>query len=96
MNLNTIVTKYLGPTNFSGTRIGVVGIGSDGYRERMVVSWDYSLNESENHARAAEAWHDQHCSDATQTYHAARSPKQSESGIWHFVPDLGSNNILVF
>ena len=98
MNLDTLVTKYLGATDHNGTRIKVVGISStgcasSGYRQNLTVSWDYALNESENHIAAAEAWHNKYYSHSEQTYHGARSPKLGEAGIWYFVPELLHNTV---
>lgn len=86
MNLDTLVTKYLGATDYKGTRIKAVGIASTGYRKSLTVSWDYALNERENHVAAAKAWHRKHCSEAEQNYSAARSPK--DAGVWNFVPEV--------
>lgn len=48
-----IVTKYVGPTNFRGSRIVVSAQAG-----RMIVPWDHSLDVDENHARAAQAFAD--------------------------------------
>ena len=87
MNLDTLITKYLGATDHNGTRIKATGIASTGYRQSLTVSWDYALDARENNIAAAEAWHNKYCSDAEQTYHAAQSPKRDEAGIWYFVPE---------
>lgn len=44
-----ILTRYLGPTNYRGSRIVV----TSGNGHRLVVSWDDALDVSENHAMAA-------------------------------------------
>jgi len=52
-----IRTRYIGPTNFRGSRIAVSDGGGFGWGpRRLVVGWDYALNPVENHAAAAEAW----------------------------------------
>ena len=43
-----IVTKYIGPTNYRGTRISVRCSAG-----RIIVPWDHSLGIVENHAAAA-------------------------------------------
>lgn len=48
-----IVTKYCGPTDTRGSRI--IAKAEAG---RMVVAWDYDLNEYANHAAAAKAFAD--------------------------------------
>lgn len=45
-----IVTKYLGPTNFRGSRVkATCDAGS------ITLGWDHSLNSEDNHTRAAQA-----------------------------------------
>ena len=46
-----ITTRYMGPTNFKGSRIVV----TSGNGHRMIVSWDHALDVGENHAAAAKA-----------------------------------------
>jgi len=46
--LQAIETKYLGPTNHRGSRVKASCEAG-----QTTVSWDYSLNVVENHARAA-------------------------------------------
>ena len=53
-----IVTKYIGPTNYRGSRIKAKAAAGT-----VTLSWDSSLNSDRNHAKAAEAlaakhgWH---------------------------------------
>lgn len=59
----TIVTKYLGPTNYRGSRVAaqVSDYGSDlelysrstGKPGRIVLNWDHALNPEDNHKAAA-------------------------------------------
>lgn len=48
-----ITTKYVGPTNLSGSRIIVSAQAG-----RMIVPWDHALDTDENHTRAAQAFAD--------------------------------------
>lgn len=48
--LQSIVTRYLGPTNTRGARIKAACNGGS-----IVLSWDYENNALENHRAAAEA-----------------------------------------
>jgi len=53
----SIKTKFIGPTDYRGSRISVTDDGRfDNKPRRLVVGWDYALNPSENHAAAASAW----------------------------------------
>jgi len=53
----SIKTRYLGPTNFVGSRISVTDDGAFGNkRRRLVIPYDHALNISENHAAAAGLW----------------------------------------
>jgi len=45
-----IETKYLGPTDFRGTRIKATAQAGS-----VTVSWDHALDVNDNHAKAAEA-----------------------------------------
>ncbi len=45
-----IVTKYLGPTNFRGSRVKASAQAGS-----VTVSWDDALDSDANHTRAAEA-----------------------------------------
>lgn len=45
-----IVTKYLGATNFRGSRVKATA-----YAGSVTVSWDDALDVQENHAKAAQA-----------------------------------------
>jgi len=47
-NMQTITTKYLGPTDTLGSRISATATGG----QRIVVSRDYGLNTYNNHAAA--------------------------------------------
>lgn len=49
-----IHTRYYGPTNTRGSRIGVTHNGG----KRIYVPWDYALNSEENHAQAVAAYLD--------------------------------------
>lgn len=46
-----IMTKYLGPTNFRGSR--VTAFTSDG--QRVTVGYDHSMSREDAHRKAAEA-----------------------------------------
>lgn len=48
-----IVTKFVGPTNFRGSRIVVSAQAG-----RMIVAWDHALNTDQNRDRAAQAFAD--------------------------------------
>tara|TARA_Y100000593_G_scaffold93647_1_gene189326 strand:- start:8839 stop:9096 length:258 start_codon:yes stop_codon:yes gene_type:complete len=48
--MQTITTKYLGPTNHRGTRIKATHTGES---ESVTVAYDYSLSNEENHKVAA-------------------------------------------
>ena len=54
-----ILTKFLGPTNFRGSRV----VAYTGTKLRLTVDWDHALDIDENHARAAKmladklGWH---------------------------------------
>jgi len=49
-----IRTRYLGPTNFKGSRVAV----DDGDGNRAFYSWQPELNSEDNHKRAAEIFAD--------------------------------------
>jgi hypothetical protein len=50
-----IVTKYLGPTNFHGSRVkATANAGS------MIFSWDHALTAAENHRLAASKFADRY------------------------------------
>ncbi len=54
---SSIKTKYLGPTNYRGSRVSVTDDGGfDSNPRRLVVGWDYALDTTGNHAAAAAAW----------------------------------------
>lgn len=46
-----IITRYIGPTNFRGSRVKA----DAGDKRTITVSWDYGLNSDQNHAKACEA-----------------------------------------
>jgi hypothetical protein len=46
--IQTIVTKYLGPTNNRGARIV-----ARAYAKRIVIAWDHALDVADNHRMAA-------------------------------------------
>ena len=50
MALQSIVTRYLGPTNYRGSRVKATASAGS-----AVVSWDCSLSADANHKAAAEA-----------------------------------------
>ena len=54
--MQTIITKYLGPTNYKGSRIKAMqsAKGFNGERPQSIIrSRDYGLNDDENHAVVA-------------------------------------------
>ena len=55
--MQTIITKYLGPTNHRGSRIKARQSASyAGTPKSITVDWDYSLNTEHNHKAAAIAF----------------------------------------
>jgi|DEB0MinimDraft_6_1074348.scaffolds.fasta_scaffold03138_7 hypothetical protein len=56
--MQTITTKYLGPTNHRGSRVKAVCSAKS-----ITIDWNHSLNSDENHWNAAEqlirdlSWH---------------------------------------
>lgn len=46
-----IETKFIGPTNFRGSRISVRW--ADGNGDRKIYNWNYSIGSELNHERAA-------------------------------------------
>lgn len=48
--LQAIQTKYLGPTNNRGSRVKATAAAGS-----VTVSWDYALNQCDNHRAAAKA-----------------------------------------
>ena len=56
--MQSIVTKFIGPTNTRGSRVKALADAGS-----LTTSWDYSLNTDENHRAAAMAlvdkldWH---------------------------------------
>lgn len=50
--MQTIRTKWLGPTNYRGSRIKAISASG---HSTVVVSWDYALNIQANHNAAAKA-----------------------------------------
>ena len=54
--MDAITTKYLGPTNYRGARIVATrGDRHDLSYRRITINYDYALDESYNHLRAAES-----------------------------------------
>ena len=57
--MQTIITKYHGPTDRKVSRVSATSESG----ERVMLSWDYALNNDENHKAAARAlcdklgWH---------------------------------------
>ena len=52
-----IETKYLGPTDYRGSRIKArvaIGRPSDGHRETITIQYDYELNATDYHRKVAE------------------------------------------
>lgn len=49
-----ITTKYIGPTNFKGSRVKAIWRNPSGGLT-VTLNWDYALNSEENHRAAAEA-----------------------------------------
>ena len=77
MNYHTsrsaIRTKYVGPTDKRGSRISATGPARDSWGDktcRVMWDWDYSLEHTENHAAAAQAWVDKHLSEFSDDYKA--------------------------
>jgi hypothetical protein len=52
--MKAIQTKYIGPTNFRGSRIKA----SDGDGNYLTISYPYELNSTEAHRKAAEMLRD--------------------------------------
>jgi hypothetical protein len=51
-----IETRFLGPTNYRGSRISARLMEShDGSREKVIVSWDHALSPVDNYAVACRA-----------------------------------------
>ena len=49
--MQAIITKYLSPTNFSGSRIKATAHTGQG--GSLTIPWDYALDTSANHRAAA-------------------------------------------
>lgn len=49
--MQAITTKYIGPTNFKGSRVSAVS----GSGLRKTIEWDDALNQEQNHRAAAQA-----------------------------------------
>ena len=55
--MQTIITKYLGPTNHHGSRIKARQSASyAGAPKSITIGWDYSLSTEQNHRAAAMAF----------------------------------------
>jgi hypothetical protein len=50
MGIQAIVTKFLGPTNFRGSRVKATASAGS-----VTIEWDHALNPDGNHRAAAEA-----------------------------------------
>jgi len=50
-----IKTRFLGPTNYRGSRIVATHKWCDGDTKRVTIGWDYALNAQDNHLAAAQA-----------------------------------------
>ena len=50
-----IVTKYMGPTNYRGSRIKATHKRDSEKTWSKTLSWDYKLDSMENHRAAAQA-----------------------------------------
>ena len=48
-----IKTKYIGPTNYKGSRIKAIHKRDNERTWTKTISWDYSLDTKENHLEAA-------------------------------------------
>lgn len=48
--MQAIVTKYIGPTNFRGSRVKATAQAGS-----ITIGWDDALNADDNHQRAAQA-----------------------------------------
>jgi len=59
--MQTIITKYLGPTNYRGSRIKAMQSARGFNSERpysITRSWDYSLETNQNHMEVAKEFAD--------------------------------------
>ena len=64
---SSIRTRYVGPSNFRGSRLTVSDDGvCRGRRRRMVVNWDHAKRPDENHAHAARLWLARHIDHPTE------------------------------
>lgn len=52
--LASIVTRYLGPTNYRGARVVVTRGDARTGDKRITVGWDHARNPYENHLAAAQ------------------------------------------
>ena len=52
-NKVTIQTKFFSPTNSRGARVKAYSSNFENSKDSVILSWDYELNASENHANAA-------------------------------------------
>jgi hypothetical protein len=84
--MQTIETKYHGPTNVRGSRISAT---ASGCRKRVTVSYDHALNAENNHKAAAQTlmealgWTGSYAGGHTQT------------GMVFVNADPGSSRIIV-
>jgi hypothetical protein len=55
INGPVIITRYLGPTNYLGSRVVATHRRDNETTYRKAVSWDHALNAEQNHRAAANA-----------------------------------------
>jgi hypothetical protein len=78
-----ITTRYLGPTNFKGSRI----VADAGLGRRVILSWHSENTSDENHSRAAMALVDKMGWDhGTETLYGG-SKEKGGGMVWVFVPN---------
>ena len=76
-----IRTKFLGPTNYRGSRITVTDDNNAFHNspKRLTVHWNHEFDANVNHAIAAQAWLDKHMSKFAKEYN--QRPIVSEPGL---------------
>ncbi len=79
--MKAIETKYHGPSNIRGSRISA----SDQDGNRVILSYDSSLNSSENHRAAALALIRKMAWDKTSGYEGIVGGALAHSYVWVFV-----------
>lgn len=50
-----IITRYLGPTDYKGSRVVATHQRDSGTKWRAVINWDDAIDSADNHQLAAEA-----------------------------------------